>query len=388
MVLVGFAYLMAFLRRHRFGSLTYTLLITVFCMQWGVLCNAVFLELLPFGEMASGTVNVSMGALLNGMFTSAAVLISFGAWIGKVNGEMLCILVFFECILQAVNNYICTTLLSINDMGGTIVIHCFGAYFGLGATLMLTPKNVRERAGLAGSSYDSDTFSLLATFFLWIYWPSFNAATVTGPGKTLALINTVLCLVASGFTAVAASRLIRKSNKFTMEDLENSTLAGGVMMGATASISRLPGTAIAMGIVAGFISVLGYARIAPFLQKKIGLYDTAGINNLHGMPSLLGGLASVLIIGLTNGSGNWGLQLAGLAVTLSLALVSGLILGWIVHTIPIGKPKRLFDDEENFALSVLCNHAPRCGHKECGHSDTRTTMLDLSHLVKQIPVIQ
>ncbi len=47
-----------------------------------------------------------------------------------------------------------------------------------------------------------------------------------------------------------------------------------------------PWGAILIGIIAGMLSVVGYVYIQPCLEKKIGLYDTCGVNNLHGMVSV------------------------------------------------------------------------------------------------------
>ena len=46
--------------------------------------------------------------------------------------------------------------------------------------------------------------------------------------------------------------------------------------------------------LAGIVSVVGYEKITPWLSSCIGLDDTCGVHNLHGMPGVLGALAGAL----------------------------------------------------------------------------------------------
>jgi ammonium transporter Rh len=102
--------------------------------EWGILTNFFFL-----GYVGAGlrTFQIDMFAVLNGLFSSAAVLITFGVLIGKVNGEIMLVLTILEVILQSVNNYVVTVVIGTADFGGSIVIHAFGAYFGMAATIFL-----------------------------------------------------------------------------------------------------------------------------------------------------------------------------------------------------------------------------------------------------------
>jgi ammonium transporter Rh len=64
--------------------------------------------------------------------------------------------------------------LGIFDSGGSTVIHTFGAYFGLTVSLILG-KAVKQKQK-PSANYNSNIFAMIGTLFLWMYWPSFNAA--------------------------------------------------------------------------------------------------------------------------------------------------------------------------------------------------------------------
>lgn len=86
-----------------------------------------------------------------------------------------------------------------------------------------------------------------------------------------------------------------------MEDILNASLAGGVAVGACAGILYFPAVALGIGLLAGVISTMGFHYITPLLEKKIGLYDTCGIHNLHGIPGALGGIFSAILVAAYNG---------------------------------------------------------------------------------------
>lgn len=74
----------------------------------------------------------------------------------------------------------------------------------------------------------------LGTIFLWLFWPSFNSASLKGDDQQRATINTLLSIAASCVISFAVSAFVSKKNKFNMVHVQNSTLAGGVAIGTAA----------------------------------------------------------------------------------------------------------------------------------------------------------
>jgi ammonia channel protein AmtB len=62
-----------------------------------------------------------------------------------------------------------------------------------------------------------------------------------------------------------------------------------------------PAGALAIGTFAGLVSVAGYVYLTPLLQRHIGLLDTCGIHNLHGMPGVIGAVASAIVARVRGG---------------------------------------------------------------------------------------
>merc|ERR1719399_1424400 len=185
------------------------------------------------------------------------------------------------------------------DMGGSMFVHTFGAYFGLAVsrTLSKSKKNTNgevESSDLNSSTTTSDMFAMIGTLFLWMFWPSFNGAFAHGSQQHRVVVNTVLSLSACCVTAFAADNRLRPGHKFSMVSIQNATLAGGVAVGSSSDLVIQPWGAIAIGFAAGLLSVIGYVYIQPWLEMKLSLDDTCGVHNLHGMPGILGGLGGAI----------------------------------------------------------------------------------------------
>merc|ERR1719334_2261687 len=272
MMFVGFGYLMTFLKAYGLGAVGFTMYITCLGVEFAIIIESF---------MGKGSLTIDFMSLLNGNFAVAAVLISFGGLIGKISPVQCTVVTVVELTCYCVNKvyflkqYDESPLIA--DCGGTIIIHVFGAYFGLMACTILGPP---AKDDLNGSSYSSGQFSLIGTVFLWLFWPSFVAGALpSGAGQTTALINTVLALLASTMTTFGLTPLLD----------------------------------------AGLLSTWGFIKTPLF-----STVDTCGIHNLHGMPGIFGGLVSIVVPFLYADTGmDAFMQCLGLVITLAFACATG-----------------------------------------------------------------
>lgn len=333
MLLLGFGYLMTFLEKYGLGAVGLTMLLTALNME----CNLIVEGLL------TNSSSISMDSIINAEFSAAALLISFGALIGRATPLQMCLIAILEAIFYAINKVIIVFgLIQAEDVGGTITIHMFGAYFGLACAYALGPQ---EKASASNNSASrvSDVFSLVGTTLLWVYWPSFVGATETGtPANEMhCLINTIMALIGSTGATFFLSQYLN-GGKFDAVHVQNSTLAGGVAIGSTARLAMGPGVAFLVGLAAGLVSVLGYFYSSPYLENAFGIFDTCGVGNLHGYPSVLGGLLSIVLVYfnagadfLLYGAGTQSImQLFAVLATLAMGIITGyvsvLLTGYIV----------------------------------------------------------
>ena len=75
---------------------------------------------------------ISPDLIIDAEFSAPALLISFGALIGRATPSQMCAISIAEAVFYSINKVIIVFgLLKAKDGGGTIIIHMFGAYFGL-----------------------------------------------------------------------------------------------------------------------------------------------------------------------------------------------------------------------------------------------------------------
>lgn len=312
MLLLGFGFLMVVVRGHGYSSITATLL---------AVSTAIPVYMLIKSFMGEGSA-LSIDAFMWAEFAAASLLIAIGAPLGRLTMDQYLLMGALFIPVYLFNEWLILEsgmFTGFQDTGGSVVIHAFGAYFGLG--LVATTAKKFENGPSCESDSVSNQFSLLGSLVLWVFWPSFTSAVASPERVVLTAINTVFALAGATIATYICSKLIR--GKVDIEDIANASLAGGVAIGSTCDIAN-PGMSMLIGIAAGILSTVGYSIIAPKVQKLIRGADTCGVHNLHGMPGLLGGLSAIII------TGNVGTQLLCMIITVVVAFVGGRIVGAIV----------------------------------------------------------
>ena len=312
MLLLGFGFLMVVVRGHGYSSITATLL---------AVSTAIPVYMLIKSFMGEGSA-LSIDAFMWAEFAAASLLIAIGAPLGRLTMDQYLLMGALFIPVYLFNEWLILEsgmFTGFQDTGGSVVIHAFGAYFGLG--LVATTAKKFENGPSCESDSVSNQFSLLGSLVLWVFWPSFTSAVASPERVVLTAINTVFALAGATLATYICSKLIR--GKVDIEDIANASLAGGVAIGSTCDIAN-PGMSMLIGIAAGILSTVGYSIIAPKVQKLIRGADTCGVHNLHGMPGLLGGLSASII------TGNVGTQLLCMIITVVVAFIGGRIVGAIV----------------------------------------------------------
>ena len=335
MLLLGFGFLMVFVRGYGRSALTATYLLVAASVPVYFLLK----DFGWFGKPADG----AEGLILM-EFAAASLLICAGAVLGRLKMWQYLVLALLFLPAYMLNEWILLDggwgVISHGafvDTGGSIVIHSFGALFGLGVAFSMTRRQDRDLA--VESDATSDRFSLLGSMVLWVFWPSFCAALVPPEMVAATAINVVFALSGSTLLTYLATVALRRG--IDAADIANATLAGGVAIGATCDQVSMP-VAFLIGAVAGLASTFGFAVVQAGLQKRLRLVDTCGVSNLHGIPGLLGGLAALVFVsGIDRGA-----QSLGIVVTVVIALVAGLVAGRVLAW--TGRRERPYEDAVEF----------------------------------------
>jgi ammonium transporter Rh len=316
MLLVGFGFLMVFVKKYGYSATTGTFLVVGAGLP-------LYLFLRSSGFLSAQTITAdNIRVLILAEFAVASALIAMGAVLGRLRTYQYGLVAVFTVIAYTLNEWL------VLDGGLGIT---------KGLALALTQKNDLKKA--IESDETSDRLSMIGSMVLWIFWPSFCCALVPPEQMPQTAINTIMALCGATLITYVTSVILRKG-KPSFGDITNASLAGGVAIGATCNLVTAP-VAFGIGLLAGALCVIGYVVIQPGLQSLFKMVDTCGVHNLHGMPGLLGGIIAVFVV-----PGCAKAQLTGIVVTIILALISGVISGYIIKV--TGSKLIPYEDREEF----------------------------------------
>ena len=163
---------MTFLKKFNWSSVGFNFFLGAICLQWALILNAFFFD-------SGNVIHLNYEQLFEAEFATGAVLISFGAVLGKTSHLQLAVMAMFELVFYKLNQWLLVEKIGkgdevLVDIGGSMVIHAFGAYFGLAvAKIIVEDKHIDHDN--EGSTGTSDLFAMIGTVFLWMFWPSFNS---------------------------------------------------------------------------------------------------------------------------------------------------------------------------------------------------------------------
>lgn len=344
MIFFGFGFLMTFLHRHGLSAIGYCLVISALVVELSLVVEYLFHK--GDYEQIEDSYAVSIVQLMNGLFCAAAVMISYGAVIGKVTPFQLVVMGIVEVFSFWANFRICVLEHEAHDVGGGMMIHTFGAYFGLAATWWVTYLQPATKGNCEEKSiYSSDIFSLAGTIILWCLWPSFQSAVAGSEQNQIrAITNTFFSLCSSTLAFCVFSRLLN-NKKFDVVHMQNATLAGGVVMGVAGDMDLGIHGAMLAGFASGAVSCLGYSQILPLLLK-LNIHDTCGVNNLHGMPGVMSAVVGIIAVAKLD-DGTPDKQVIALFVTMGMSIGCGCLAGFLM-TVPLRAFGVKVPDEELF----------------------------------------
>ena len=393
---VGFGMLYTFLKVHRWSSIAIVLFIGIISIEFAFFCYFLWFNIFYYSKWEKIKINFNNLACIN--FISTPVIITLGALIGKLSISQYFLTAIIETFFASLNYFLCYKEIKTIDTGGSLSVHTFGATFGIMMSIVLFCKE-HEFIKISNSpylknNYYSNIFSFIGSMYIWLFFPSFNVATL--PFNTddnyhmvyeilryRGIINTYLSMIGSVMSAFIVTPMIYKG-QLKFEHIINASFSGGIIIAGSCAICSTPWGALLIGCIGGVVCILGLWYLQEKL-KRCYLEDTLGILHIFGIPGFLGGLLTSIFIGNFSIKRDWGdqfeiknlfpeitrtipeqagIQIASIFVTIAIAGASGIVTGFTINSMVCDKNEsyfvdsELFTDEETFPLPSWIHNRP------------------------------
>ncbi|MDX1365695.1 MAG: ammonium transporter [Arenibacter latericius] len=294
--------------------------------------------------------------LFQGMFAATAATIVSGAVAERIKlGQfMLFTVIYIAFIYPIVGSWqwgggFLSTLggenAGFHDFAGSTLVHSVGGWAALMAIYILGPRIGKFKEDGTPNAIPGHNIPLATAgvLILWLGWFGFNGGSVLSadPATTsIVLVTTCLAGAAGGIGSFIFYYLRYKNFDLTM--MLNGILGG--LVGITAGADLMsPSEAILIGIIAGFVIILGVALI-----DRLRLDDPVGAVAVHLICGIWGTLA-VGIFGAKAGITQFLYQLSGVAI---IGLFCSLMAFIILTTIKKTSGIRVSTKEEEEGLDI------------------------------------
>jgi len=228
-----------------------------------------------------------------------AVLISYGALLGKVNPLQMLIIVVVNVSAYVGNKFLCVDYRGgVDNTGSLYTTHIFGASFGLGCSIIVSGQRPHENPDNA-PRYQSNNYAILGSLFMFVTYPSFNCFWAPASLRVYVAVNTFIAMISGGMFSFIWANYLYPEGPEVMH-LQDGILAAGVAASTPAGLFIPPFLMMIVGAGGTMVATLSFR----YLQHSIQDQDTQGITSLHLMPGLWGAFVmfAITFAGIDN---NW-----------------------------------------------------------------------------------
>lgn len=285
--------------------------------------------------------------LFQAMFAATAATIVSGAIAERVKlwAYLIFTLIFVGIVYPLIGSWQwgggALKAMGFYDFAGSTLVHSVGGWGALAGVILVGPRIGKYVNGqTVNKPAVSVPLAVIGAFLLWLGWFGFNGGSVLSANP--ALVSLVLVTTSLGACAGAIGGLFTSYVAFKRLDLGmvlNGILAGLVGITAGADVIT-PGSAILIGLVAGFLVV-----VSSILLDKLKLDDVVGAVSVH----LTCGVWGTLAVGIfsTNPDHSFLTQLIGVVICGATAFTSAFVIFYVLKkTIGI----RVSEDHERDGL--------------------------------------
>ncbi|EKX44137.1 hypothetical protein GUITHDRAFT_109920 [Guillardia theta CCMP2712] len=215
----------------------------------------------------SDKIALEISDFIKAQYGVVAVLISYGALLGKVNPLQMMIIVIMNSAAYCGNKFLCVDYRGgVDGTGSLYTTHIFGAAFGLGCSVLVSGHRPHENPDNA-PRYQSNNYAILGSLFMFVTYPSFNCFWAPAELRMYVATNTFMALIAGCFFSFIWANFIYPEGPSVMH-LQDGVLAAGVAASTPACMFIPPLLMMIVGAGGTLIATLSFRFIQPLIEDQ------------------------------------------------------------------------------------------------------------------------